>query len=72
MYIIAIGWLYVTFMMAITEKTAVAGVMTFVFYGFLPVLVIVYLGGAGVRRKRRQKAQAATAEQTVPDEKKID
>ncbi|MEY3883949.1 MAG: hypothetical protein RLZZ379_1227, partial [Pseudomonadota bacterium] len=36
MYIIAIAWLYVTVLMAATEKTVVAGIFTFIFYGLLP------------------------------------
>jgi hypothetical protein len=60
-YIVAIGWLYVTFMMAITERSVVAGIMTFVFYGLLPVMVILYLGGVPQRRRARARAEAAQA-----------
>lgn len=56
MYIIAIGWLWVTFMMAITETSIVAGVLTFVFYGFLPCSLLMYLLGTPGRRRRRKKA----------------
>lgn len=54
MHLVVIGWIYVVLMMAITEETVVAGVMTFVFYGLLPVGIIVYLGGSRQRRLRRQ------------------
>ncbi len=54
MHIAAVGWIYVTLMMAITEETVVAGIMTFFFYGVLPTLVILYVGGTGQRRKRRE------------------
>lgn len=53
MYIIAIGWLYVVVLMAFTENSLVAGVMTFLFYGALPVAVFIYLGGTKARRRRR-------------------
>jgi hypothetical protein len=53
-HIAAVGWIYVTLMMAITEETVVAGIMTFFFYGVLPTLVILYVGGTGQRRKRRE------------------
>ncbi|MET3108314.1 ABC-type transport system involved in cytochrome c biogenesis permease subunit [Oxalobacteraceae bacterium GrIS 2.11] len=43
MHIIAIAWIYVVFMMAITEKSVVAGVMTFTFYCVIPLGVIWYL-----------------------------
>ncbi|RBA25753.1 hypothetical protein [Herminiimonas fonticola] len=57
MYIIAIAWIYVVFMMAITETTPIAGVMTFLFYGVLPVLIIVYVMGTGGRKRRAQEMQ---------------
>jgi uncharacterized membrane protein len=56
MYIIAIAWIYVVFMMAITETTAIAGIMTFLLYGVLPVSIIVYVMGTG-GRKRKRRAQ---------------
>lgn len=56
MHIAAVGWIYVTLMMAITEETVVAGIMTFFFYGVLPTLVILYVGGTGRRRQRRAQA----------------
>ena len=51
MHIAAVGWIYVTLMMAITEETVVAGIMTFFFYGVLPTLIILYLSGSGQRRR---------------------
>ena len=54
MHIAAVGWMYVVLMMAITEDSVVAGIMTFFFYGVLPTLVIVYIGGSGQSRKRRE------------------
>ncbi|MES2832220.1 MAG: hypothetical protein V4695_09525 [Pseudomonadota bacterium] len=65
MYIVAIGWMYVILMMAITEESVVAGVMTFLLYGLLPLTVILYLGGTSRRKRRRAMAAAerqATAE----------
>lgn len=55
MHIAAVGWIYVTLMMAITEETVVAGIMTFFFYGVLPTLIILYLSGSGQRRRRREQ-----------------
>jgi hypothetical protein len=56
MYIVALAWIYVVLMMSITESSAVAGIMTFLFYGVLPVTIILYVMGTGQRRRRR-KAQ---------------
>ena len=33
MYIIAIAWMYVVVLMAATEKSVTAGLLTFIFYG---------------------------------------
>lgn len=57
MYIILIAWIYVVFMMAITETSAVAGVMTFLLYGVLPVSIIFYIGTSGKRKTLRQRQQ---------------
>jgi biotin transporter BioY len=57
MYIIAIGWLWVAFMMAIAETSVVAGILTFVFYGMLPCGLIVYLMGTPARRRRQEASR---------------
>jgi len=58
MLIVAIGWIYVVLMMSVAEDTAVAGVMTFVFYGVVPVAVLLYLSGSGQRKRRRAAREA--------------
>ena len=57
MFIVAIGWIYVVLMMSITETTAVAGVMTFVLYGLVPVALLLYISGGGKRKRRRAAEQ---------------
>ena len=64
MYIIAIGWLWVAFMMAITEPGVVAGLLTFLFYGLLPCGLLLYLLGTPARRRRRARAEEAAAADT--------
>ena len=61
MYIIAIGWLWVAFMMAITETGLVAGLATFLFYGLLPCWLVLFLLGTPARRRRQARARAAAA-----------
>lgn len=61
MYIVAIGWLYVVLMMAITEHTVIAGLATFVFYGLFPVAILVYIMGAPGRLRRRKAEEARQA-----------
>ena len=41
MYIVAIAWIYVVLMMSMTEQSFVAGVMTFLLYGLLPLALIL-------------------------------
>ena len=67
MVIVAIAWLYVVFMMSITEHTAVAGVMTFLFYGAFPLIIVLYLMGTPQRKRNRQlaKKNKATAAQAA-------
>lgn len=59
MYIVAVGWIYVVLMMALTEPSIVGGVMTFVFYGLFPLAIVLWLAGTPERRRRaaRRKAQ---------------
>lgn len=61
MYIVAIAWIYVVFMMSITEDTVVAGVMTFALYGILPLTIILYIMGTPQRKRRKATQAAATA-----------
>lgn len=53
MYIIAIGWLYVTILIAANEPSIVAGIISFLFYGLLPCSLLLWLGGTKARRQRR-------------------
>lgn len=61
MYIVAIGWLYVALMMAITEHSIVAGVATFLFYGVGPVSIVLYILGTPGRRQRRREQEEKEA-----------
>jgi hypothetical protein len=68
MYIVAIAWIYVVFMMSITEQSATAGVMTFLLYGVFPLSIILYLMGMPERKRRRRAAEnsARGTETTSP------
>lgn len=59
MYIVAIAWIYVVLMMSVTEHTVVAGIMTFLLYGVVPVTIILYLMGASGRKRKRILAENA-------------
>lgn len=51
MYIIAIGWLYITLLMAATESSLTAGILTFVVYGAAPLALLLWLLGTPQRRR---------------------
>ena len=53
----ALAWIYVVLLMALTEPTVVAGIMTFLLYCALPLGILFYVTG-GKRRKRRRAQQA--------------
>ena len=55
MWILAIGWMYVVTLMAATETSVVAAIMTFLFYGMLPLSLVLYLAGAWRRGRARKR-----------------
>jgi hypothetical protein len=62
MWIVAIGWMYVVTLMAATEPSVVAGIMTFLFYGILPLSLVFYLTGAWRGHARRRRARKREAQ----------
>lgn len=67
MYIVAIAWIYVVLMMSITEDSVVAGIMTFLLYGVLPLTIILYLMGTPQRKRARQQAEKLRLAEAVKD-----
>ncbi len=61
MYVVAIGWLYVTLLMAATEPNLTAGVLTFAFYGLAPLALLLWLFGTPQRRRTLQRKEAEAA-----------
>jgi hypothetical protein len=63
-YLVVIGWLYVVMMMAVAEATNTTGtvlgaVITFVLYGMLPIVLVIYIMRTPQRRKERKAREAA-------------
>ena len=56
MHIVVIAWLWVILMMAITERSVVGGVMTFVFYGLAPCMLLLWMIATQRKFKRAKKA----------------
>lgn len=57
MYIIAIAWLYVALLMALTEPSIVGGILSFVFYGLLPCALALWLLGTPQRKRLKRQQQ---------------
>ena len=55
MYVIAIAWVYVILLVAISDTTIVGGVLTFLFAGVLPLGLFLWLAGTPARRRRRER-----------------
>ncbi len=65
MYLVAIAWMYVVLMVAVAEVAHPGGsllgaLMTFVFWGVLPLAVVLYILGSPARRRARRRAEAAS------------
>ena len=55
--LVAIAWIYVVLLMAMTEQSFIAGVMTFFLYCVVPLSIILYLMGTPGRKRRRRSAE---------------
>jgi hypothetical protein len=60
LYLIALGWIYVALLAALAEATASNGsvlgaIVTFIFYGVLPLSLVLYLIGTPARKRSRKK-----------------
>ncbi|MEJ7807928.1 MAG: hypothetical protein WKG03_18650 [Telluria sp.] len=60
MWIVAVAWVYVVGLMALTEPSIVAGIMTFLGYCVLPLSILFYLTGGKARRARRAEQEASS------------
>ncbi len=72
LYLVSIGWMYVVLLMAIAEALSPNGsvlgaILTFVFYGVLPLSILLYILGTPARRRALRAREAAAASATQPD-----
>ena len=58
MYVVAIAWLYVIIIMAATEPSITGAVMTFIWYGLLPLALFLWLVGTPQRHRSMRKRAA--------------
>jgi cbb3-type cytochrome oxidase subunit 3 len=68
LHIVAIAWLYVVILMAATESSWVGAVMTLVFYGLLPLAIVLFVFGTPERRRRAARREAEAAASGLPDQ----
>lgn len=64
MYIIAIGWLYVTLLIAANERSVFLGIISFVFYGLLPCGILLWMSASKVRRQRQAYREMLAQKET--------
>jgi hypothetical protein len=72
LYLVAIGWMYVVLMMTVAEALAPNGgllgaLITFVFYGVLPLALVLYILGTPARRKALRAREALAGSAAQPD-----
>lgn len=72
LYLVAIGWMYVVLLMTVAEALSPNGsvlgaTLTFVFYGVLPLSIMLYILGTPARRRALRAREAAAASATQPD-----
>jgi hypothetical protein len=63
MYLVAIAWIYVVLMMALSEAlssqgTVLGALFTLLIYGVVPLGVVLYIMGTPLRRRRIQRLEA--------------
>jgi hypothetical protein len=71
MYIIAIGWLWVALLMAVTETSIVSGLITLFMWGLVPCGLMLWFSGSRVRRER-QAYRELLASQRADDDNRSD
>lgn len=67
MYIVAIAWLFTAFMLSLGQTSIVAGVLSFLLWGPLPLALLLWLVGTPARQRHRahrddKDAQAPNAD----------
>ncbi|AVS85262.1 hypothetical protein [Paracidovorax avenae] len=70
MYLVIIGWLYVTVMMAAAEAASPQGsllgaAVTFVLYGLVPISIVAYILGTPARRRALREREQREREEAA-------
>lgn len=68
MYIVAIAWLFVALVLTISQPNLVAAVLTFVFWGLVPLALLLWLVGTPARlRAKARRQHASPIRKDAPD-----
>jgi hypothetical protein len=70
MYIVAIAWIFTATLIAIVQPSVIAGVLTFLFWGLLPLSLLLWLIGTPARLRRKLHSSSrneASSDQRPPD-----
>ena len=65
MHIVALAWIYVVGLMAITEKSVIGGIMTFVFYCLIPLSLLWYIANSKKRATALKKQTLQQQHQNI-------
>ncbi|WP_328823403.1 hypothetical protein [Undibacterium crateris] len=68
--IISIAWIYVVLLMAMTETSIVAGIMTFIMYCVVPLSILLYLMRSSQRKHTKAQRIAAMQQRISAEHKK--
>ncbi len=58
MYIVAIAWLFTASLIAISQASLIAGLLSFFFWGIVPLSLLLWLIGTPARMRRKQLSQS--------------
>jgi hypothetical protein len=70
MLMTAVAWIYVVGLMALTEPSIVAGLMTFLLYCVIPLSILFYLTGSGRRKRKAARIADMQARASAPADDK--
>lgn len=58
MYIVAIAWLFVVLILSISQNSILAGVLTLLFWGVIPLGLLLWIVGTPARHLRKVREEA--------------
>lgn len=73
MYIVAIAWLFTALLLSIGQPSLIAALLTLLFWGILPLCLLLWLIGTPARLRRKAIEQSrneasAASEKLPPDQ----